>query len=127
MRHRNPSSSVGYGPCLWLLVFGGADVFQDEHLFARPDQAEFAPGHLFDSTGVVTQAPRLIGQSRVFRALVGDDAGKFMVAARRARSVAINPRSPTIASSTDHADDNQDDPAPTVRPGELGLRGTSSS
>ena len=35
----------------------------------RPDEAQLAPGDLFDRIRILTQAPRFFAQTRVFRAL----------------------------------------------------------
>ena len=95
------------------MSLAGTDVFQDEYLLTRPDEAELAAGDLFDGPGVVAQAPRLIGQPRVLHALVRDGAGQLVILAPRAE----RRHQPAVADERvehNHADDTSG--WPTGRP-----------
>jgi len=73
-----------------LLVLGGRsgrgwNVFDDEHLFARLDQAKLAARHVFDGCRILSQPARLVGQPRIDSSIFREIGGQHGVLSSHAQ------------------------------------------
>lgn len=67
------------------LLFNGLNVFDDEQLFARLDEAEVAARDLFNRGRIVGKPARLVAQACVFGALAGDRPGELVIFVARSQ------------------------------------------
>ena len=65
----NPRAPSSLGRAVHL---GGGSILEDEQVFARPEETQFAPREILDCGGVVLQPLRLLAQQRVLLARAPD-------------------------------------------------------